>query len=400
MHKSARLYLVMMTLFNFAFALSGIFVNIFIWNIEKSFSLLAINSLTWSLAILLGLPISSWYGRKYSPLASSRVGILFFILAYGVLLYFREDTVNHIIEYGILMGLGSSFFLVGQHMQAMDSAEDEKRDRFLYTLNFLTSCTGLIGPVLSGFIIEKYSGMSGYYVVFGMAFIAFLLTILTSLKIKGSKIPKRSYFKEVWRNPSREWRWMYWISIGTSIVEGTYMSFLVSVMTFSILQNELSLGGYNMFAALMAILSSLVLARISRSEWRLKIYTWGAALLSISSILLSLYPSFWMLAGYAVLSAVSLNLINTTLHVWMYASIEADPHYRERRLDYVIIREIPLGIGRSIGVALFFLLQAYFTAEKILPISFALFGSVFLLLVPSLNKIWGVKGKMQQKSTA
>ncbi|WP_042350973.1 MFS transporter [Bacillus massiliigorillae] len=388
MKLEAKLYLVMMTFLNFSLALSGIFVNIFIWNIDNSFALLAFYSLSHSIAVLVSFPACAWLARQTSPMSCSRIGILLFIVGYSFLLWVREDAVNHIFLLGAMLGLATSFFVIGQHMQIFNITQDRNRDRFLYILSFLTNGVGMLAPMISGFTISRFIGMKGYYIVFSISLLSFLITALVSLKVKGKKLPKKSSFKEVWKNPTREWRGMYWVSIVTSMVEGTYSSFLVTIMTFSILQSELSLGGYNTFAALMGLMTSLWLAKISRPELRMKVFTIGAFLVASSSIWISIQPSFLILVIYAVLSVIGFNLMNTTLNAWMYASIEFDKKFEERRLDYIVVREIPLGLGRMMGIGLFFLMYAFFDDEKILPISFALFGSIFVFLIPALRKIW------------
>lgn len=390
MDTEAKLYLVMMTFLNFSLALSGIFVSIFIWNIDNSFVLLAMYSLAHSIAVLISFPACAWFARKTSPMTCSRIGILLFVIGYGFLLIVKEDAVNHVFLLGTLIGLATSFFVIGQHMQIFNVTQNRNRDRFLYILSFLTNGVGMLAPIISGFTISRFIGMKGYYIVFTISFISFLLTALVSLKIKGKKLPAKSHFKDVWRNPTREWRGMYWISMVTSMVEGTYSSFLVTIMTFSILKDELSLGGYNTFAALIGLMTSLWLAKISGPHLRMKIFSIGSFLVAIASIGLSVNPTVLTLAMYAILSVVGLNLINTTLNAWMYASIEFDKKFEERRLDYIVVREIPLGIGRMMGIGLFFLMNAIFDGELVLPISFALFGSVFVFLIPALQRIWKV----------
>ncbi|WP_019243167.1 MULTISPECIES: MFS transporter [Bacillus] len=388
MKFEAKLYLVMMTFLNFSLALSGVFVNIFIWNIDNSFSLLAFYSLSNSIAILVSFPICAWIARQTSPMSCSRVGILFFVIGYGFLLLVREEAVNYVFVLGTILGLGTSFFVIGQHMQIFNITQDRNRDRFLYILSFLTNGVGMLAPIISGFTISRFIGMKGYYIIFAISFFSFLVTALVSIGIKGKKLSKQSHFREVWKNPTKEWRGMYWVSMATYMVEGTYSSFLVTIMTFSILKDELSFGGYNTFAAFMGLMTSLWLAKISSPKLRMKIFTIGSILLAASSIWISLSPTFWTLVIYAVLSVIGLNMMNTTMNAWMYASIEFDPKFEERRLDYIVVREIPVGLGRIMGIALFFIMNALFDAEKILPISFALFGSVFIFLIPALRKIW------------
>ncbi|MGM9985868.1 MAG: MFS transporter [Bacillaceae bacterium] len=388
MQAEAKRYMVMMTFLNFSLALSGVFLNIFIWNIDNSFSLLAFYSLSYSFAILVSFPLCAWIARQTSPMSCSRFGIFLFVIGYGFLLIIREEAVNYVFVLGTLIGLATSFFVIGQHMQIFYVTQDHNRDRFLYILSFLTNGVGMIAPIISGFTISRFIGMKGYYIIFAISFVSFLITAFISLGVKGKKLPKQSSFKDVWRNPTREWRGMYWVSMATSMVEGTYSSFLVTIMTFSILKDELSFGGYNTFAALMGLMTSLWLARISSPKRRMKVYTIGAFLLAVSSVWIGLSPTMGTLIVYAVLSVIGLNLMSTTLNAWMYASIEFDKKFEERRLDYIVVREIPIGLGRICGIGLFFIMNGLFDTEKILPISFAFFGSFYVFLIPALQKIW------------
>jgi Major Facilitator Superfamily. len=387
MDKERRFYLLMITLFNLAVGLSNIFINIFLWKVTSSLTILAFYSLVISIAILISFPLCAIYARKKSPMDCLRFGIIFLIIAYTVVLLFKQNSVNHILEIGTLIGIGTSLFVIGQHMQTLDSTDNNNRDKFLFLSSFCSNGSNMIAPLISGCIIQSIQGMSGFYLVFFISIILFVLSIFVSIKLKGKKVDAESHFLEVWRNPSNEWRGMFWLSIGTSMVEGTYSTFLVTIMSFSILKNELSLGGYNTFVALIGLITAIILAKFSTPRRRLPIFSLGALMLSISSIYISFNPTFSSLVIYALTSTIGLNLIYTIFDSWTYASIEADIEYEKRRLDYIVIREIPLGTGRLLGIVLFLLLQTYFQ-NRILSISFSLFGSIFLLLIPALKKIW------------
>ncbi|KEO84977.1 hypothetical protein EL26_02980 [Tumebacillus flagellatus] len=277
-------------------------------------------------------------------------------------------------------------------MQTLDSTRDAGRDRFLYLSNLLNSVAGIAAPLVSGFLIDRFNEMTGYYFVFSVSLVWYLLAVLVSMKIRGQFVAKESHLLEVWKRPTREWRGMYWITIGSGFVEGVYGTFLITMMGYAILKNELSLGGITTFAAVISMLTSFVLSKVSKPEYRLRIYFIGALLMCVSSIWLSLQMVFVALVIYTVLSNVGMNLITQSFYAWTYASFEKDPQYAARRLDYVVIREIPLGVGRTIGLVVFLILQ-YYVQGNVLAVSFAVFGSVFILMVPLLRSIWMEKKK-------
>jgi MFS transporter, YQGE family, putative transporter len=386
--KESRLYLVMMTCFSFSQALSGMFINVFLWKLNSSFTLLAMYSLIYSLVVVASFPLCAMLARRRSPMSSLRLGILCFAVTYALVLFLQEQAAHHIWEIGFGIGLGSSFFAIGMHMQMLDSTQNSGRDRFLYIGNLLSSFSGLLAPLLSGWLIHNYTGMAGYYFVFSLSLIWFVISALISLKLKGKRVSKHSHLLAVWKKPSREWRGMYWITMGSGFVEGTYYTFLITMMGYVILKNELSLGGFATFGAVIGLLTSLVLAKVSKPSNRLNVYSIGSLLLCASSIWVAVQPSFLTLVVHSILGTIGQNLINTTFNSWTYASIEKDPDYEERRLDYVVIREIPLGVGRTAGIFFFLALQAYVAGGQILYVSFACFGTVFLLMIPALRRIW------------
>ncbi|PWK16536.1 MFS transporter [Tumebacillus permanentifrigoris] len=387
MERESRLYLLMMALYTFGSTMSGLFINVFIWKLHSSFTLLAIYSMIYSLVVVLSFPLCARLARRRSPMASLRLGILCFILTYAMVLYLKEASGDFICLIGFGIGLGSSFFAIGMHMQALDSTRDAGRDRFLYLSNLLNSLAGIAAPLVSGLLIDRLEGMTGYYLVFTTTLIWYLLAVLVSMRIKGKFIAKQSQLWNVWKKPTREWRGMYWITMGSGFVEGVYQTILITMMGYAILKSELSLGGITTFAAVVSVLTSLVLSKVSRPEYRFRIYALGALLVCVSSVWLSLQMAFAALVVYTVLANVGMNLISTSFYAWTYASFEKDPEYEARRLDYVVIREIPLGVGRSIGLVVFLLLQ-YYVQGNVLAVSFAVFGSVFVLMIPFLRGIW------------
>ncbi|MGZ4032425.1 MAG: MFS transporter, partial [Tumebacillaceae bacterium] len=311
-----------------------------------------------------------------------------YMATFLLVLLLQDASVRFIDLVGLGMGLGASFFVIGMHMQALDNTQNHGRDRFLYIGNLLNSLAGMVGPLVAGYLIQRFAGLRGYYFVFGLTVFWFVLATYVSFQLKGKPVSTRSHLWEVWRRPSREWRGMYWVTVGSGFVEGTYQTFLVTMMSFSILKSELGIGGFATFAGVIGLLANGVLAKMSRPERRLAIYSTGAVLLCASSVWIAAVPTFWVLVAYTVLSTLGMNLISTTFYAWTYASIEKDPEYANRRLDYIVVREIPLGVGRSAGIFFFLAMQWTVGVGASLGVTFALFGSVFMLMIPLVARIW------------
>jgi hypothetical protein len=75
-----KYYLMMNGLFSFGSALSNVFLNIFLWRLDQTFTLLAHYSLYMSLSILLSFYFCDWLARRASPMTTMRLGILFYLI--------------------------------------------------------------------------------------------------------------------------------------------------------------------------------------------------------------------------------------------------------------------------------------------------------------------------------
>ncbi|WP_139488027.1 MFS transporter [Brevibacillus dissolubilis] len=395
-----RYYLTMMGFFTFANMLSSIFLGVFLWRLDSTYALLATYSMVVAAVVLTSFPLCSWLSRITSPMTTLRLGIFAHVISYGITLYYGEALRDHVIILGLWMGTAISLFAIGMHMAVLDMTKNADRDRFLYHSGFVTSLTTMTAPLLGGVCIENFEGMTGYLIIFGASCLLFLVAALLSLRIKGKPIGRQSKIMQVIKNPTREWKGMLAVMFGEGVVGGTYDTFLVSMMTFQIAGGEQNLGIFQTVSGVMALIASLWLARVATPERRLLIYGIGAVMVAFASGVLSFYPTIAVLVVFSILHPLAKNMLTTSIGSWTYAAIESDPDYDRRRLDYIVVREIPLGLGRIIGVLLFLWMRETFAQASLLTVSFTVFPLVFVLMIPILIKIWKRHPAAQHQPTA
>lgn len=395
-----KFYLLMNALFAFGTSLSGVFQSVFLWKLDETYSLLAYYSMYWSVAIIISFGLCAWLARKTSPMITMRLGFVFYLITYLIMLFFHDTLDEHIMLLGISNGLAMSLYYVGMHMAVLDLTTNDKRDQFLYIQGILFTIGGVIAPLLSGLLISRFAGMIGYYVVFIATCVFLFIAFIVSLRVKGNPVTTKSHFWEVIKNPSPEWKKMYSIMFADGIVSGVFTTFLITMMTFKVAGGELNLGLYNTGAQIMSIVAFYMLAKFSKAKDRITVFAIGSVTILLSSVLISAYPVFISLVIFGLLSPIAMNMIGTSMNAMIYESIERDPDYQEKRLDYIIIREIPLGVGRIIGVVLFLIMRKYFDLEALLPISFSIFPIVYVIMIPTLYLIWNKpNGKMKAGTT-
>ncbi len=395
-----KFYLLMNALFAFGTSLSGVFQSVFLWKLDKTYSLLAYYSMYWSVAIIISFGLCAWLARKTSPMITMRLGFVFYLITYLIMLFFHDTLDEHIMLLGISNGLAMSLYYVGMHMAVLDLTTNDKRDQFLYIQGILFTIGGVMAPLLSGLLISRFEGMIGYYVVFMATCVFLFIAFIVSLRVKGNPVATKSHFWEVIKNPSPEWKKMYSIMFADGIVSGAFTTFLITMMTFKVAGGELNLGLYNTGAQIMSILAFYMLAKYSKAKDRITVFAIGSFTILLSSVLISAYPIFISLVIFGILSPIAMNMIGTSMNAMIYESIERDPDYKKKRLDYIIIREIPLGVGRIIGVVLFLTMRKYFDLEALLPISFSIFPIVYVIMIPTLYFIWNKQNGKKKAGTS
>lgn len=163
------------------------------------------------------------------------------------------------------------------------------------------------------------------------------------------------------------------------------------MMIYDVAGGELNVGIFQTVSEIVSIVSFLVLAKLSNPEKRILVYTIGTISIFLCFLFLAYHPTFIGLILFVLIKPIAFNMMNTTMNSMIYASIEKDPTYKKLKLDYITIREIPLGFGRMLGVFIFLGMKNYFDLDRLLPISFSLFPAIYLAMVPVLYMIWHKK---------
>ena len=325
-----KFYLLMNALFAFGTSLSGVFQSVFLWKLDKTYSLLAYYSMYWSVAIIISFGLCAWLARKTSPMITMRLGFVFYLITYLIMLFFHDTLDEHIMLLGISNGLAMSLYYVGMHMAVLDLTTNDKRDQFLYIQGILFTIGGVMAPLLSGLLISRFEGMIGYYVVFMATCVFLFIAFIVSLRVKGNPVATKSHFWEVIKNPSPEWKKMYSIMFADGIVSGAFTTFLITMMTFKVAGGELNLGLYNTGAQIMSILAFYMLAKYSKAKDRITVFAIGSFTILLSSVLISAYPIFISLVVFGILSPIAMNMIGTSMNAMIYESIEGDPDYKKK----------------------------------------------------------------------
>ncbi len=128
--SNAKTLIWMIGLYDFTFALSSVFINVFLfrrhdaWNVVLPFNLIQ----------FVFVPVGFWVGGILSPRFGHRIsyqlGFIFQGLLFLSVLLLRESAPAYGNGLGVLSGLAIGFYYLGQHALTLDLTDSKDRDYF------------------------------------------------------------------------------------------------------------------------------------------------------------------------------------------------------------------------------------------------------------------------------
>ncbi|HRK36339.1 MAG TPA: MFS transporter [Candidatus Hydrogenedentes bacterium] len=354
LHPQAKVAFVLAGLYNAAEALCQVFVSVYFWRNSNDLMVLcwyylALYSVTPIMFIVCG-----WYSKVRDRLHVYRLGIIFHAVYYGTLLVLREESVNYTLPLGVLLGITWGAFWAGANTINYDVTTSGRREHFIGIMNAISHFARLCAPLISGFIITRMPDrLQGYHLIFGIVIVLYVLSFFASFLMTPDphRTPfrmKRALFPG---KEDRDWRC---IMLASFTLAGTFeipTNFL-GILMFMETQNELSVGSYAAYQAIVAIVVSYVFGRWCKPETRRQHLFWSSMLLAASGLVFFFPLTLTSLLIFAMLRSAAMAMFgighfSTRMEVIMNTA--QDPL---QRIEYLCAWEVPLAIGRTIMMLL------------------------------------------------
>lgn len=171
-------------LFVLAGALSGTFLNVYIWKVKQDFSLIGWFTFSQQLALGLAFWIAGKWVKERDKMFFLRLGIIVSGLFYLLVLWAGKHTVDYIWPLGLLFGAGSGLFWLAFNVVYFEVTDVKTRDLFNGWVGVLGSVIGIFGPWVSGWLISVKHGEAGYRLIFTISLVVYGLGILLSFWLK------------------------------------------------------------------------------------------------------------------------------------------------------------------------------------------------------------------------
>ncbi|MGG1599951.1 MFS transporter [Paenibacillus naphthalenovorans] len=351
----SRLLLTVNGLFAAANALSGVFVNVYLWKAKHDFSVIGWFTLVHHLSMALTFWLAGKWVKEHNKMNCLRTGVAVAALFYLLVLWFGEQSADYYVLLGAVQGLSSGLFWLAFNVVYFEVTDPDNRDRFNGAAGLLGSGAGMIAPWISGFLIVRMQETNGYRLIFTLSLIVFCIGVIVSFFLKKRKSSGNYEWFLTWRclrQKDTAWRKVGLALMAQGVREGVF-GFFIALLVFVHTGSEMKLGNFSLLTSAAALISFMLAGRWLRPEYRPKALLIGAVML-----VLIIFPFFWKvdfvtLLMFGIGAAVFYPLYAIPMTSIVFDLIGGDEESVKRREEYIVMRELALNAGRLLGTAVF-----------------------------------------------
>ncbi|MEK4361297.1 MFS transporter [Paenibacillus sp. FSL M8-0212] len=342
-------------LFALAGALSGTFLNVFLWKSRPDYAMLGWFTLSQQLAIGLTFWLAGKWVKEHNKMSALRLGTALSGIFYMIVLWAGSKAVDWIWPLGILLGCSLGLFWIAFNVVYFEITDRENRDLFNGWVGLLGSMTGIIGPWFSGLIITRMTDNTGYRLIFTVSLVIYVIAVVFSFFLKKRKVSGTYRWSEPWIQLSK--RDSPWRTLGLGLFaqgarEGVF-AFLIALLVYLATAQEYKLGQFSLITSAVALVSYWAAGKWFKPQYRSKGMFIGALIL-----LAVLLPLLWKVTYGTLLimgigSAVAMPLYVLPMISAGFDMMGTSGENVEKRVELVVLRELCLMLGRLCGLVIF-----------------------------------------------
>lgn len=288
------------------------------------------------------------------------------VVCIGLLLGLKEIIVKYIYLFKILYSLGSVAYAGPLEMVIMGSNNHKTFSSFQATMSILDNIAAIFTPLISGFIIEKFS----YNVLFVILVVEAIIIIITSTKISKFYIEDRkTNIVEFWNKAKgyKHIKDIYRCMFYRRISSQGAITDLLPIILFLKLGSEFSVGTYSSIFAILSICALYLLKLVNRKNIKKRFYVPFSIVIFASTLLLVFVPNFMTIMIYYICMNTFAAVIESESCSSVYESINVDGLKGYNR-EHDIVFNVYMYIGQVISYGLSYILYTYFYNANILSV--------------------------------
>jgi YQGE family putative transporter len=374
--SQAVLLLTVHGLFAVAQALSGTFVNVYIWKVKSDFALIGWLALATQIAGGVTFWIAGKWVKEHNKMMALRAGVAVSALFYVLVLALGKQSADMVIVLGCVQGIAGGLFWLAFNVAYFEVTGPDDRDLFNGWSGLLGSASGMLAPWISGMIIMQLgdSDGRGYRYIFSLSLLVFVIGIIASFFLKRRKL-NCSYswfygFHELRRMGSR-WRYAVPALTAQGIREGVF-AFIFGVLIYIATHNESKVGNFLLYSSAVALISFWAVGRWIKPRHRRTAMFCGVVMMVVA-----IFPLFWKvnystLLIFGITAALFYPLYIIPMTSSVFDLIGRNEESASHRVELIVIRELALISGRIIGIVIFIIVVSW--KESVISMNWLLLG--------------------------
>lgn len=375
--KQAVLLLVVNGLFAVANALSGTYVNVYLWKVSNDLLLIGWFAVAGQIANVLTFFIAGKWVREYNKMNSLRLGVALSACFYLFVLWLQQKAVDYVLLLGAIQGMAGGFFWLSFNVVYFEVTGPDNRDRFNGWAGLLGSLAGMTAPWVSGFLITRMQDTAGYRLIFGISLCVFVIAAVLSFFLKKRKV-KGQYewlhgFHKL-KESGNPWRNTFPALAAQGVREGVF-AFIIGLLVYIATKNEMKVGNYSLITSAVALVGFWMTGKFLTPRWRSR-----AMLIGLVAMIAVILPFFWKL-NYGTLllfgigTALFFPLFSLPMTSSVFDLIGKDQASADLRVEYVVLREVGLNAGRLFGTVVFMIVVSWSRNAQVLNALLLFIGS-------------------------
>ncbi|WP_339260025.1 MFS transporter [Paenibacillus sp. FSL R5-0713] len=342
-------------LFALAGALSGTFLNVFLWKSRPDYAMLGWFTLSQQLTIGLTFWLAGKWVKEHNKMSALRLGTALSGIFYMIVLWAGSKAVDWIWPLGILLGCSLGLFWIAFNVVYFEITDRENRDLFNGWVGLLGSMTGIIGPWFSGLIITRMTDNTGYRLIFTVSLVIYVIAVVFSFFLKKRKVSGTYRWSEPWiqlSKPNSPWRTLALGLFAQGAREGVF-AFLIALLVYLATAQEYKLGQFSLITSAVALVSYWAAGKWFKPQFRSKGMFIGALILLVVLLPLLWKVTYGTLLIMGIGSAVAMPLYVLPMISAGFDMMGTSGENVEKRVELVVLRELCLMLGRLFGLAIF-----------------------------------------------
>lgn len=383
--KQARLLLLIIGLFTLGSGFSGIFVNIYLWKLNNSFITISIFNLFEYLFVMLSFPLAGWISKNMDASLTMRISLVLYSVFYLSILVLNVNSIKYIYLLGTLIGVALGFYALSMHVLTYDLTHNGNRDVFYGINGAVASFAGILPPLISGFIIMLFKGLKGYYFIFTITLALFVVTGVLSMLVNGKTGDKDYELMKIFFLKDAGWRAILKGQGLSGIRDGIY-SFTINIIIFTILKNEMNFGKYTTFFAFMGLVVFFILSKYIYKENRLKYMLAGSIMMFFAPLLMVLLNNYTGIILYGLINTLFTPFWSIPAGSMQFELIGKAAPKESMRTEFIVLREVPLNLGRIMGILAFIFAMNNFKGNEVFAVMLPLLNLVYIFIYSFYKK--------------